>query len=129
MQKTPAGEREFSYFVLFRHTVTGEGANVHRPGNSGVAFDGKIATIHDGIAIEGKAFELDMRLETDEVTGTISARTLVIDGKDVDPAGGTVFFVDLASETVSYTQINAALPVGLPDRCAARCTGCRSVVL
>ena len=114
-QNTPAGERQFSYFVLFRHTVTGGGADVQRPGKPGVAFDGKVASIHDGIAIGEKAFELDMRLETDEATGTISPSELVIDGKEIDPAGGTVFLVDLASETVSYKQINAALPVGLPD--------------
>ncbi len=119
MQKTPDGNREFSYFVLFRHAVK---STAQHTKNADVSFSGMVASMRDGITINEKSFELALELEADKDTDTIQSRTLTINGKGVDPAKGMLFLVDLTSDRVSYKQIIATLPNDLPDPTAETAT-------
>lgn len=71
--------------------------------------------MRDGITIDGKSFKLALDLEADKDAGKVTVRKLTIDGKDVNPAQGTVFLVDFTSNTVTHEQIHATLPADLPD--------------
>lgn len=119
MQKTPGGNREFSYFVLFRHAVK---STARHTKNADLSFTGMVASMRDGITINGKSFEIALELEANKDTGTIRSRTLTINGKGVDPAKGTLFLVDLTSDIVSYKQIIATLPNDLPNPTAETAT-------
>ena len=114
MQKTPEGTREFSYVILFKH-ANKSGRNVEHSENARVTFDGKTAEMRHGLKIDGKAFNLALDLEADKEAGKVQMRSLKIDGKEVDPAQGTVFLVDFTSAGMTYEQIHAALPADLPD--------------
>jgi len=111
-QKTPGGNREFAYFVLFRHAV-GDGATFKHTNNQ--SFSGMVASLRDGVTIKGKSFALALELEADKNTSTIRSRNLTINGKDVDPAKGRLFLVDLTSDLVTCQQVSATLPNDLPD--------------
>ena len=112
MQKTPGGNRDFSYFVIFRHAVR---STAQHTKNEDLSFTGMVASMRDGVTIDGKSFELALELEANKDTGTIRSRTLTMNGKGVDPAKGALFLVDLTSDIVSYEQIIATLPNDLPD--------------
>ena len=111
MQKTPGGNREFSYFAIFRHAVK---STAQHTKNADLRFTGMVASMRDGINIDGKSFELTLELEANKDTGMIRSRTLTINGNGVDPAKGRLFLVDLNSDIVSYKQIIATLPNDLP---------------
>lgn len=112
MQKTPGGNREFAYFVLFRHAV-GDGATFQHTNNQ--SFSGMVASMRDSVTIKGKSFVLALELEADKNTSTIRSRNFTINGKDVDPAKGRLFLVDLTSDLVTCQQVSATLPNDLPD--------------
>ena len=115
MGKSPTGNREFSYFILFRHADKVAGGDIQRTKSSDLSFSGTAASIRDGLTINGKPFELALELETDTGTGTIQVRRFTINGEDVDPKNGNLLLVDFTSDVVTYKQISATLPNGLPD--------------
>jgi hypothetical protein len=113
MEKTPTGSRQFTYFVVFRHAE--KIGDIERGKNSDLSYRGMTASLRDGLTINGKSFELALELETDKGAGAIQVRRFTINGVEVDPTRGNVLLVDFTSDAVTYKQVSATLPSGLPD--------------
>ena len=114
MYEDDIGNRNLSYVVLFRHNVI-DSAKIAYAGKSGLTFDGHVASMKSGITIEGKSikFALAMRLDRDK-RGIESAR-LTVDNEDLDYTDGRLLLVDLTSDSLSCTQVDAKFPSELPD--------------
>lgn len=112
IHENPAGVGELSFVMLFRHDLS-DAINVTRPSNT-ITFDGKVATISEGIMINGKGIKLELEIQLNEQKSGIKSTKLSIDGKDVEYAKGRLFLVDFTNEKVSWKQAKLTIPGDLP---------------
>ncbi len=109
----PTGNRDFTYVVLIRHNAS-DLANVSNANKAGLNFDGQVASMQDGITIDGKGIELDVEVQVD--ANRIKSTKMTINGNVVDASQGRLLLVDLTSDVMTWKQVHAAFPTELPDR-------------
>jgi hypothetical protein len=114
MQKTPTGDREFAYVVLFRHAIS-ERSGFNQAQQAGVSFDGTIASMRHSLTIDEKVLKIELEIEAIQNSGTLSPQSLKVNGTDLDPLEGKIFLVDFTSDAMSYHQIDSELPESLRD--------------
>ena len=111
MVEAPNGDRSLSYVVLFLHDRS-ELTQASSAQNASLQFDGRSATIRDGISIDGKTFAINLEMEME--AQDIKSTRININGESIDPSMGRLFLVDLTSDDVSWHQLDRAFPKHLP---------------
>lgn len=100
-----------TYLVLCEHSATIEGAWSTRE-NRTTSNDGRIAKSGHTFGVGDLEFDAAVRLEWNG-QGRVVGESLRFDGRDVDPADGRVFLVDLRGKESRVLQIAADLPAPL----------------
>jgi hypothetical protein len=114
LQKTPSGAREFAYVVLFRHEIN-ERSAYSQAMETSVSFDGKIASMTDGVELDGKILKIELEIEANRDAAILEPKTFRINGADLDSVQGRVFLADFTADVMSYQQIDVGLPESPPD--------------
>jgi hypothetical protein len=118
MARTPGGEREFVYLVVFKHQATAT-SKFARTSNmtdkAAKAGKERLVTMTDGLGIGSQRIDLKLEIEIDSPTKTVKRGHLTFDGKESDLRKGRLFLVDLTPETAKWEQVQAKLPTKLPD--------------
>ena len=112
MYEDPSGNRALSYVVILRHGID-DFSNVNDSNVGGMTFDGEVASIKDGISIDGKGVELEFKFQVDE--SKVNTSKMGINGKTLDAADGNLLLVDMTQDVVTWSQVHARLPKDLPD--------------
>jgi hypothetical protein len=115
MAKTPAGEREFVYLVVFKHQATATSKFARTSNLTNKAGKERLVTMTDGLGIGSQRIDLKLEIEIDSPTKTVKREHLTFDGKEIDLRKGRLFLVDLTPETAKWEQVQAKLPANLPD--------------
>ena len=102
--ETPWGSRELLYAVLFRHENS-DFWKVSNDYHSGLQFDGRLASIKDHLAIDGKGIDLELEVSVDRTE--IKSKKVVIDGVVVDADKGNLLLLDLTTDEPRWKQIDA----------------------
>jgi len=105
----PGSQEQMTFLLLFRDG---------RPwaDSSGQVFqshctsDGKFAETKDVLELGGKRFEAEYRVELNQAGTAVAEEHLLLGGKRIDLAAGSVFLVDLTAKTLTYQQQKVELP-------------------
>ena len=114
MFQDPAGNRGLSYVMLFHHDYVEQTAVGHS-GKDGMTFDGEVADMHTSFAIAGRSIAMHLTMQINENGNAIDTTTLTVNGRELDYKAGELLLVDLTTDSVAFTQVNAKLPGNLPD--------------
>lgn len=114
MHEGPSGSREVRYAVLFHHNATPESA-ISAAVNSGTSYGGGIASVVDGITIDGKAVDLTMSVRLDKRLNKVTETKMTFNGTEIDYSKGRVFVVDLTGEEVTWSQAAVDFPDSVPS--------------
>ena len=111
LYEDPSGDRGFTYVVLVRHNTLNY-AEASIATDPSLKFDGKTASIKDGITIDNKGIKLDLEVLVSK--SRIESTKLAVDGNSADATRGKVFLVDVTSDQAVWNQVDAVLPLDLP---------------
>ena len=114
MHEGPSGHREVGYAVVFHHNATSE-SEITAAINSGTDYIAGVASVVDGIKINGKAIDLTMNLRLDQLGNDIVDTKMTFNGTDVDYNKGRLFVVDLTGDKVVWTQADMEFPNNVPS--------------
>lgn len=109
----PKGSEEFSYIVLFKLPPTTNESSFSTVGNGRINGEG--ADVESAYTINGKRIEATVHYELNKERTALAKEKLAVGGKEVDPASGRVFLLDLTSASPVYQQKKIALPDSLPN--------------
>jgi hypothetical protein len=108
----PKGSPQLTYVILFKLPPT---TNESSFGLSGRArSEGSTGEVASVCTINGKRIEATSRYELNADRTAVTTEKLTVGGKEVDPAAGRLFMLDLTTAPPVYQQKKIALPDDVP---------------
>ena len=108
----PKSAEQLMYVILFKLPPT---TNVSSFGSDGHARTHEGADVKSVYTINGKRIEATAQLQLNKERTAVTKEELTVGGKEVDPAAGRLFVLDLTTASPAYQQKNIALPDDVPN--------------
>ena len=104
---------QLTYVILFKLPPSTNGSSFGVDGY-GRSFSAGGGQVKSHFRINGKRIEASADYELNADRTAVSKEKLTIGGKEVDPAGGRLFLLDLTTDELAYQQKKIDLPDDVP---------------
>ena len=107
----PNSSEEFIYVILFKLPPTTNESSFSTDCHARTHVGAEVKCVY---AINGKRIEATADYEFNKERTAVTKEKLTVGGKEVDPAAGRVFVLDLTAASPAYQQKKIALPDNVP---------------
>jgi hypothetical protein len=108
---SPKGPQQLTYVILFKLPPTTNESSLRLDGHARSQGGAEVKSV---CTINGKRIEATANYESNKERTAVSKEKLTVGGKEVDPAAGRLFVLDLTPASPAYQQKKIALPDNVP---------------
>jgi hypothetical protein len=108
----PKDSPQLSYVILFKLPPTTNESSLGLDGHA--RSQGGVEEVKSICTINGKRIEATANYELNADRTAVTKEKLTVGGKEVDPAAGRLFVLDLTTASPAYQQKKIALPDNVP---------------